>query len=185
MTDRLSQPIGGQSAFAVRKGVAVPTGGLNIRLVATGLLVTGMEISMPVYIGLLMLLGIVAKNSILLVDFAIEEMDKGIGKVEALIDAGRKRAQPIIMTTVAMVAGMVPTAMSLTGDGAWRAPMGVVVIGGLILSTMLTLLIVPAGFSLADSIEKRLGRFFSSNLLTYRPGDDTKPHADPVPHPAE
>jgi len=156
-----------------------PLGGL------LGLLVTGMEISMPVYIGLLMLLGIVAKNSILLVDFAIEEMDKGIGKVEALIDAGRKRAQPIIMTTVAMVAGMVPTAMSLTGDGAWRAPMGVVVIGGLILSTMLTLLIVPAGFSLADSIEKRLGRFFSSNLLTYRPGDDTKPHADPVPHPAE
>ncbi|SNS55727.1 efflux RND transporter permease subunit [Sphingopyxis indica] len=156
-----------------------PLGGL------LGLLVTGMEISMPVYIGLLMLLGIVAKNSILLVDFAIEEMDKGIGKVEALIDAGRKRAQPIIMTTVAMVAGMVPTAISLSGDGAWRAPMGVVVIGGLILSTMLTLLIVPAGFSLADSIEKRLGRFFSSNLLTYRPGDDTKPHADPVPHPAE
>ncbi|HRE34736.1 MAG TPA: efflux RND transporter permease subunit, partial [Sphingopyxis terrae] len=128
-----------------------PLGGL------LGLLVTGMPISMPVYIGLLMLLGIVAKNSILLVDFAIEEMDKGIGKVEALVDAGRKRAQPIIMTTVAMVAGMVPTALSLSGDGAWRAPMGVVVIGGLILSTMLTLLIVPAGFSLADSIEKRLG----------------------------
>ena len=156
-----------------------PLGGL------LGLLITGMEISMPVYIGLLMLLGIVAKNSILLVDFAIEEMDQGVGKVEALIDAGRKRAQPIIMTTVAMVAGMVPTALSLTGDGAWRAPMGVVVIGGLILSTLLTLLIVPAGFSLADSIEKRLGRFFSSNLLTYRPGDDSRPHADPVPHPAE
>src|SRR3546814_8888825 len=98
-----------------------------------------MEVSMPVYIGLLMLLGIVAKNSILLVDFAIEEMDQGVGKLDALIDAGRKRAQPIVMTTVAMVAGMVPTALSLTGDGAWRAPMGVVVIGGLILSTLLTL----------------------------------------------
>ncbi|WP_227340313.1 efflux RND transporter permease subunit [Sphingopyxis sp. P8] len=156
-----------------------PLGGL------LGLLVTGMEISMPVYIGLLMLLGIVAKNSILLVDFAIEEMDKGIGKVEALRDAGRKRAQPIVMTTVAMVAGMVPTALSLSGDGAWRAPMGVVVIGGLILSTVLTLLIVPAGFSLADSIEKRLGRFFSSNLLTYRKGDDTRPHGEPAPQPAE
>ncbi|WP_287939949.1 efflux RND transporter permease subunit [Sphingopyxis sp.] len=156
-----------------------PLGGL------LGLLVTGMPISMPVYIGLLMLLGIVAKNSILLVDFAIEEMDKGIGKVEALVDAGRKRAQPIIMTTVAMVAGMVPTALSLSGDGAWRAPMGVVVIGGLILSTMLTLLIVPAGFSLADSIEKRLGRFFSSNLLTYKKGDDTRPHGDAAPQPAE
>lgn len=156
-----------------------PLGGL------LGLLVTGMEISMPVYIGLLMLLGIVAKNSILLVDFAIEEMDHGVPKLEALLDAGRKRAQPIVMTTVAMVAGMVPTALSLSGDGAWRAPMGVVVIGGLTLSTLLTLLIVPAGFSLADSIEKRLGGFFSRNLLTYRKGDDTKPHGAPAPEPAE
>ena len=156
-----------------------PLGGL------LGLWVTGMEVSMPVYIGLLMLLGIVAKNSILLVDFAIEEMDHGVAKREALLDAGRKRAQPIVMTTVAMVAGMVPTALSLSGDGAWRAPMGVVVIGGLILSTLLTLLIVPAGFSLADSIEKRLGRFFSSNLLTYKKGDDTKPHGEPAPQPAE
>ena len=89
------------------------------------------------------------------------------------------------MTTVAMVAGMVPTALSLSGDGAWRAPMGVVVIGGLILSTLLTLLIVPAGFSLADSIEKRLGRFFATNLLTYRKGDDTRPHSAPMPRPAE
>jgi len=160
-----------------------PLGGL------LGLAVTGMEISMPVFIGLLMLLGIVAKNSILLVDFAIEEMDHGVEKSAALMDAGRKRAQPIVMTTVAMVAGMVPTALSLSGDGAWRAPMGVVVIGGLILSTLLTLLIVPAGFSLADSIEKRLGRFFSANLLTYRKGDDAKPHgepdAEPAPQPAE
>ena len=156
-----------------------PLGGL------LGLWITGMAVSMPVYIGLLMLLGIVAKNSILLVDFAIEEMDHGIEKNAALLDAGRKRAQPIVMTTVAMVAGMVPTALSLSGDGAWRAPMGVVVIGGLILSTLLTLVIVPAGFSLADSIEKRLGRFFSSNLLTYRKGDDTKPHGAPAPKPAE
>jgi multidrug efflux pump subunit AcrB len=156
-----------------------PLGGL------LGLWITGMEISMPVYIGLLMLLGIVAKNSILLVDFAIEEMDHGVEKRAALLDAGRKRAQPIVMTTVAMVAGMVPTALSLSGDGAWRAPMGVVVIGGLILSTLLTLVIVPAGFSLADSIEKRLGRFFSSNLLTYKKGDDTKPHGAPSPEPAE
>ncbi len=156
-----------------------PLGGL------LGLWITGMEISMPVYIGLLMLLGIVAKNSILLVDFAIEEMDHGVDKLAALKDAGRKRAQPIVMTTVAMIAGMVPTALSLSGDGAWRAPMGVVVIGGLALSTLLTLLIVPAGFSLADSIEKRLGRFFSANLLTYRKGDDTRPHGDPAPSPAE
>lgn len=153
-----------------------PLGGL------IGLGIAGMEISMPVFIGLLMLFGIVGKNSILLIDFAIEEMERGIDKNSALIDAGRKRAQPIVMTTVAMVAGMVPTALSLSGDGAWRAPMGVVVIGGLILSTLLTLLIVPAGFSLADSIEKRIGRF-SRKFITYRDGDDAADKA--VPQPAE
>ena len=153
-----------------------PLGGL------IGLAIAGMEISMPVFIGLLMLFGIVGKNSILLIDFAIEEMERGIDKNSALIDAGRKRAQPIVMTTVAMVAGMVPTALSLSGDGAWRAPMGVVVIGGLILSTLLTLLIVPAGFSLADSIEKRIGRF-SRKFITYRDGDDAADKA--VPQPAE
>ncbi|NJS14903.1 MAG: efflux RND transporter permease subunit [Sphingopyxis sp.] len=153
-----------------------PLGGL------LGLAIAGMEISMPVFIGLLMLFGIVGKNSILLIDFAIEEMERGVDKYTALIDAGRKRAQPIVMTTVAMAAGMVPTALSLTGDGAWRAPMGVVVIGGLIVSTLLTLLIVPAGFSLADSIEKRIGRF-SQRFITYRDGDDAEGRA--VPQPAE
>ena len=110
----------------------------------------GQPQSMPVYIGILLLLGIVSKNSILLIDFAIEEMDKGTRKLHAIIDAGHKRAQPIVMTTVAMTAGMVPTALSGvlgSGDGAWRAPMGTVVIGGLLLSTVLTLLIVPAGQS--------------------------------------
>src|SRR3546814_14707466 len=100
----------------------------------------------------------------------MEEMDHGVGKMEALLDAGRKRAQPIVMTTVAMVAGMVPTALSLSGDGAWRAPMGVVVICGLILSTLLTLLIVPAGFRPAASIINRHGPFFSTNLPPYRKG---------------
>ena len=71
---------------------------------------------MPVFIGMLMLFGIVAKNSILLIDFALEEMDKGVDSFAAIMDAGHKRAQPIVMTTVAMVAGMVPTAMSLSGD---------------------------------------------------------------------
>ena len=78
------------------------------------------------------------------------------------------------MTTVAMTAGMVPTALvARSGDGAWRAPMGTVVIGGLILSTVLTLLIVPAGFSLADGFERRLGPWMRNRFLTYRPGDDT------------
>ncbi|MFS0737693.1 efflux RND transporter permease subunit [Sphingomonas sp. 1P06PA] len=128
-----------------------PLGGL------LALHLTGNVISMPVYIGILMLLGIVAKNSILLIDFALEEIDKGVARSVAIIDAGHKRAQPIVMTTVAMVAGMIPTALSLSGDGAWRAPMGITVIGGLILSTLLTLLIVPAAFSLAVGFERWIG----------------------------
>ncbi|MDT9598114.1 efflux RND transporter permease subunit [Sphingosinicella rhizophila] len=146
------------------------------------LLIVGLPISMPVYIGILMLLGIVAKNSILLVDFAIEEMDKGIDKMTAIIDAGHKRAQPIVMTTVAMVAGMIPSSISLSGDGAWRAPMGVTVIGGLILSTVLTLLIVPASFSLALGIEQRLGSRLR-RIITYRGVEDHGP--EPRSQPAE
>ncbi len=143
-----------------------PLGGL------LALIMIGQPVSMPVYIGVLMLLGIVAKNSILLIDFAIEEIQSGVPKKAAIIDAGHKRAQPIVMTTVAMAAGMVPTALSLGGDGAWRAPMGTVVIGGLLLSTLLTLVIVPAGFSLADGFEKRIGPKLRNVFLTYRPGDD-------------
>jgi len=145
--------------------------------------ITGNPLSMPVFIGVLMLLGIVGKNSILLVDFALEEMSKGVDMSQAIIDAGHKRAQPILMTTVAMVAGMVPTALSLSGDGAWRAPMGITVIGGLILSTVLTLLIVPASFSLAVGMERWLGPRLRKRLLTYNPGDEAGGHA--VPHPAE
>ncbi len=143
-----------------------PLGGLLL------LFVVGQPLSLPVFIGILMLFGIVAKNSILLVDFAIEEMGHGADKFSAIMEAGHKRAQPIVMTTVAMVAGMVPTAISLTGDGAWRAPMGTVVIGGLVLSTVLTLLIVPAGFSLADGVEKRLGPWLGRKVLSYEVGDD-------------
>ncbi len=138
----------------------------------------GQPQSMPVYIGVLLLLGIVSKNSILLIDFAIEEMARGTRKFEAIMEAGHKRAQPIVMTTVAMTAGMVPTALSGvlgSGDGAWRAPMGTMVIGGLIASTVLTLVIVPAGFSLADGIERRLGPWLRDRMLTYRPGDDGQP----------
>jgi multidrug efflux pump subunit AcrB len=143
-----------------------PLGGL------IALWIAGQPLSLPVFIGMLMLFGIVAKNSILLVDFALEEMAKGVDKFTAIVDAGHKRAQPIVMTTVAMVAGMVPTALSLNGDGSWRAPMGMTVIGGLILSTVLTLVMVPALFSLAVGLEHWLGPKLSRRLLTYRPGDD-------------
>ncbi len=147
---------------------------------AIALHLTGNPISLPVLIGLLMLLGIVAKNSILLIDFAIEEMGKGVVKDVAILDAGHKRAQPIVMTTVAMVAGMLPISLSLSGDGSWRAPMGITVIGGLILSTLLTLVIVPAGFSLADDIEKWLGAHLG-RLLT----NGGQPGHAPVPQAAE
>jgi multidrug efflux pump subunit AcrB len=141
---------------------------------ALALHLTGNPISMPVLIGILMLLGIVAKNSILVIDFALEEVQKGVPRFDAIVDAGHKRAQPIVMTTVAMVAGMVPTALSLGGDSAWRAPMGITVIGGLLLSTLLTLVIVPATFSLALEIEEWAGPRLSRRLLTYKPGDDAK-----------
>jgi multidrug efflux pump subunit AcrB len=133
---------------------------------AIALHITGYALSMPVFIGLLMLLGIVAKNSILLIDFSLEEMAKGVRKYDAIMDAGHKRAQPIVMTTVAMVAGMLPTALSLSGDGSWRAPMGVSVIGGLTLSTILTLLIVPAAFSLAIGFEDWLAPKIGRRLMT-------------------
>jgi len=138
-------------------------------------------VSMPVYIGILMLLGIVAKNSILLIDFAIDEMDRGVDKLHAIMEAGHKRAQPIIMTTVAMTAGMVPTALSLSGDGAFRAPMGLTVIGGLLLSTLLTLVIVPAAFSLADGFEKRIGPRLRKSLLTFEPHHADDAHTAPAP----
>jgi multidrug efflux pump subunit AcrB len=140
-----------------------PLGGL------IALAIAGQEVTLPVFIGILMLFGIVAKNSILLIDFAIEEMTKGVPKYEAIVDAGHKRAQPIVMTTVAMTAGMIPTALSLGGDSAWRQPMGTMVMGGLILSTMLTLVIVPAGFSLADGFEKRIGPKLRRVFLTFEP----------------
>jgi len=156
-----------------------PLGGL----IALGLV--GQPISMPVFIGILMLFGIVAKNSILLIDFAIEEMARGVPKFQAIMEAGHKRAQPIVMTTVAMTAGMVPTALSLGGDGQWRSPMGTVVIGGLIVSTLLTLLIVPAGFSLADGFEKRIGPWLRTRLLTYDPDKHGEDVALPAATPAK
>ncbi|HEV2044107.1 MAG TPA: efflux RND transporter permease subunit [Sphingomicrobium sp.] len=145
---------------------------------AVGLLITNNPISLPVLIGILMLFGIVAKNSILLVDFAVEMINHGMTKNEAIYEAGHKRAQPIVMTTVAMVAGMVPIAISLTGDGSWRAPMGVTVIGGLIFSTALTLLLVPAFFSIAIDIESWVARKFGKLIDN---GEPHVPMAEPLP----
>ena len=140
------------------------------------LLIANQPVSLFVLIGVLMLFGIVAKNSILLVDFAVEMMNHGMEKDAAIWEAGHKRAQPIVMTTVAMVAGMLPTAISITGDNSWRAPMGITVIGGLIFSTILTLLLVPSYFSIAISIETRIGRLFHRVV-----GEDAHRQSEAVP----
>ena len=149
---------------------------------AVALHLAGAPLSLPVFIGLLMLFGIVAKNSILLIDFAVEMMDHGMPKNEAIIEAGHKRAQPIVMTTVAMVAGMVPVSLSLSGDGSWRAPMGITVMGGLIFSTILTLLLVPSLFSLAIDMESWIARKFGRLIDN---GEEHQPMSGAVPQPAE
>ena len=119
--------------------------------------VADMPISLPVVIGILMLFGIVTKNAIMLVDFALMEREKGRSAREAIAEAGHKRARPIVMTTIAMVAGMIPSALALGEGGDFRAPMAVAVIGGLIFSTFLSLLFTPAFYSLVEGGGRRVG----------------------------
>jgi multidrug efflux pump subunit AcrB len=115
------------------------------------LFVTGKAISMPSMIGLIILMGIATKNSILLVDYVIlARREHGLDRWSALLDACRKRARPIVMTTVAMGAGMLPIAIGLGTDPSFRAPMAIVVIGGLITSTFLSLLVIPVVFTFVD-----------------------------------
>jgi len=136
---------------------------LSIGGAIAAMLITGTAVSMPVILGILMLMGIVTKNAIMLVDFAIEEMGRGTPRLQALIEAGHKRARPIVMTTIAMAAGMFPAALGLGEGGGFRAPMAIAVIGGLIASTVLSLVFVPAAFTLVDDCGRALwwafGRF--------------------------
>ena len=121
------------------------------------LLVTRSQLSVPSMIGLVMLMGIVTKNSILLVEYAVIGIrERGLPVHEALLDACHKRARPIVMTTIAMIAGMLPIALGLGADSSFRRPMAMAVIGGLITSTALSLLVVPAVFLYVDRIEKWL-----------------------------
>ncbi|WP_417807215.1 efflux RND transporter permease subunit [Thioclava sp.] len=117
------------------------------------LFLDGSAIGLSVVIGFLMLMGIVTKNAIMLVEFGIEAMNKGVERDKAMLEAGHKRARPIVMTTVAMTAGMVPSALALGPGGEFRAPMAVAVIGGLLLSTLLSLLFVPALFSVINGVK--------------------------------
>jgi len=141
---------------------------LSIGGAVAALMLTGKALSLGAMIGFLMLMGIVAKNAILLVDFAIEEMRAGKDRLTAILEAGHKRARPIVMTTVAMVAGMMPVALGIGGDASFRQPMAIAVIGGLITSTALTLVIVPAAYTLIDDIERWLAPRFG-RVLTAQP----------------
>lgn len=123
------------------------------------LLLMGGEINIPSMIGLIMLMGIVTKNSILLVEYALMEMrEHGLPRNEALLDACRKRARPIVMTTVAMIAGMLPIALGVGADSGFRQPMAIAVIGGLLSSTALSLLVVPVVFTYVESFQRKLQR---------------------------
>ena len=130
---------------------------LSIAGAILALLITHLPITTPVVIGILMLMGIVTKNAIMLVDFAVEAMHGGADRTAAIIDAGRKRARPIMMTTIAMVAGMAPSAFAVGAGGEFRSPMAIAIIGGLLVSTLLSLLFVPAFFVIMADV----GRIFS------------------------
>lgn len=141
-----------------------------------GLLVGRMEIDMPAMIGVLMLMGLAAKNSILLVEFAIEDERAGQPRLEALMNACRERARPIIMTTMAMAAGMLPTALGLGQGSEFRQPMAIAVIGGLITSTALSLVLVPVIYEIIDDVEQWLTPKFSKLVTRKQPGDDDPIH---------
>ncbi|MBB3299914.1 multidrug efflux pump subunit AcrB [Rhizobium sp. BK077] len=136
------------------------------------LVVTGTSFSMAAVIGLLMLMGVVTKNSILLIEYAIMSRRQGMPRFNALVDACHKRARPIIMTTIAMASGMLPVALSLTGgDSSFRQPMAIVVIGGVMMSTLLSLVVIPVIFTFVDDLNEALRR------LVHRTGPETaEPH---------
>ncbi|MGY4437875.1 multidrug efflux pump subunit AcrB [Bradyrhizobium sp. LM2.3] len=132
---------------------------LSIGGAIAALLITGKQLTTPVWIGILMLMGIVTKNAIMLVEFAIESIRAGTPREEAMIDAGMKRARPIVMTTIAMAAGMMPSALAVGAGGEFRSPMALAVIGGLIFSTILSLVFVPAMFMVMDDLGALIWRF--------------------------
>ena len=131
---------------------------LSIGGAFVALLLTGKSFSMPSLIGLIMLMGIVTKNSILLVEYAIVARRSGISRTEALLDACHKRARPIVMTTIAMIAGMFPIAIGWGSDPSFRSPMSIAVMGGLLTSTVLSLLVIPAVFTYIDDLAQWLQR---------------------------
>jgi HAE1 family hydrophobic/amphiphilic exporter-1 len=136
----------------------------------------GLALDLPALIGLLMLLGLCAKNSILLVEFAIEEERAGRPMRDALIDACAQRTRPIIMTSMAMIAGMLPTAIGIGEGSEARQPMAIAVAGGMLTSTLLSLILVPVIYEIIDSFEMRIRPRLAKLVTAKREGDD-----DPLP----
>jgi HAE1 family hydrophobic/amphiphilic exporter-1 len=136
----------------------------------------GLALDLPALIGLLMLLGLCAKNSILLVEFAIEEERAGRPMRDALIDACAQRTRPIIMTSMAMIAGMLPTAIGIGEGSEARQPMAIAVAGGMLTSTLLSLILVPVIYEIVDSFEMRIRPRLAKLVTAKREGDD-----DPLP----
>src|SRR6185503_20007691 len=133
---------------------------LSLIGVVLALIITGDTLNIMSLIGVILLCGIVAKNAILLIDFAKWGRERGMSRREALIEAGRIRLRPILMTTFALIAGMVPIALG-HGEGAdWRAPLGRAVIGGTLTSTLLTLLVIPTVYGILDEWKEKLARVF-------------------------
>jgi multidrug efflux pump subunit AcrB len=135
--------------FAILLSLPLSIGGVVLALLATN-----KAFSMPVIIGMLMLIGIVAKNAIMLIDFAVERKKHGLSRIDAIVEAGRMRARPIIMTTIAMAAGMLPSAVGIGEGGSFRSPMATAVIGGLIASTVLSLVFVPSFYIAMDDLAR-------------------------------
>lgn len=133
---------------------------LSIGGVAAGLLLSGNAMSLPVVIGILMLMGIVTKNAIMLLDFAIEREAHGLSRTEAIVEACLERVRPIVMTTLAMVGGMAPSAFGLGDGGEFRAPMAIAVIGGLLVSTVLSLIVIPSLHLVMSGLGDRVSRTF-------------------------
>jgi multidrug efflux pump subunit AcrB len=157
---------------------------LSIGGAVGALLLTGKQLTIPVYIGILMLMGIVTKNAIMLVEFAIEAIHAGQKREEAMIDAGMKRARPIVMTTIAMVAGMMPSALAVGAGGEFRSPMALAVIGGLLFSTVLSLVFVPAMFMVMDDIGSLILRYGRKLVVSSSDADHGGDHHAPGPPPA-
>jgi multidrug efflux pump subunit AcrB len=157
---------------------------LSIGGAIVALLVTGKQLTTPVWIGILMLMGIVTKNAIMLVEFAVESMREGKPREVAIIDAGMKRARPIVMTTIAMAAGMMPSALAFGAGGEFRSPMALAVIGGLLFSTVLSLVFVPAMFMMMDDIGTLSWRFGRKLIVSNAESERAREAGDHKPPPA-